>query len=83
MKKFFFKAQLTKKHLIEALIRMYNKPDSNIHEHILSAISVLIDDNPECIKQAKEMKEINFKQLLTDRIATIASDPRHEVTFFY
>ena len=60
---------------------MYNKPDSNIHEHILSAINVLIDDNPESIKQAKEMKEINFKQILSERIALISSDPRHQVIF--
>ena len=64
---------------METLIHMYNKPDSNIHEHILSAINVLIDDNPEAIKQAKEMKNINFKQILTERIAAISSDPRHEV----
>ena len=58
---------------------MYNKPDSNIHEHILLAINVLIDDNPESIKQAKEMKEINFKQILSERIDLISSDPRHQV----
>jgi hypothetical protein len=60
---------------------MYNKPDSNINEHILSAINVLIDDNPESIRQAKEMKEINFKQILSERIALISSDPSHQVIF--
>ena len=76
------KAQFTNKKLIETLIHMYNRPDSNIHEHILSAINVLIDDNPESIKQAKEMKQINFKEILSERIATISSDPRHEVIDF-
>jgi hypothetical protein len=57
---------------------MYRKPDANIHEHILSAISVLIDDNPTAIKQAKEMKEINFKQILTHRIEVIRDDPRYD-----
>ena len=75
----FQKAQLTNKRLVETLINMYNRPESNIHEHILSAINVLIDDNPESLKQAKEMNQINFKQILSERIALINSDPRHEV----
>lgn len=58
---------------------MYRQPDSNIHEHILSAINILIDDNPNAIKQAKEMKEVNFKQILTDRIRLINEDPRFDV----
>ena len=75
----FQKAQLTNKRLVETLINMYNRSESNIHEHILSAINVLIDDNPESLKQAREMKQINFKQILCERIALISSDPRHEV----
>jgi len=55
---------------------MYSKPDVNIHEHLLSAITVLIDDNPLAIKQAKEMKNFNFKQILTQRIDIIRDDPR-------
>lgn len=55
---------------------MYSQPDSNVHEHLLSAITVLIDDNPVAIRQAKEMKNFNFKQILTQRIDTINDDPR-------
>lgn len=71
------KSQLTSKHLIETLVEMYSRPDSNIHEHLLSAITVLIDDNPNAIRQAKEMKNFNFKQILTHRINTIQDDPRY------
>ena len=59
---------------------MYAVPDSNVHEHLLSAITVLIDDNPIAIKQAKEMKNYNFKQILTNRIESIRDDPRFNVT---
>lgn len=55
---------------------MYKKPDSEIHEHILSAINILIENNPAAIKQAKEMKDINFKQIITDRLQIINDDPR-------
>lgn len=71
------KNKLTEKRLIETLIGMYRDPNSNIHEHILSAINIIIDDNPNAIKQAKEMKEINFKEILTNRIQIINEDPRH------
>lgn len=64
--------------MIETLIEMYRKPDTNVHEHILSAISVLIDDNPVAIEQAKGMKEINFKSILTQRIEAIRDDPRYD-----
>jgi len=72
------KAELTKKRLIENLIDMYNDTDSNIHEHVLSAINTLIDDNPDSVKQAIEMKQINFKELLQRRISIISNDPRFE-----
>lgn len=72
------KNALTKKNLIQTLIEMYRQPESNIHEHILSAISVLIDDNPTAVRQAKDMKEINFKQILTQRIQMIADQPPHD-----
>lgn len=55
---------------------MYSKPDVNIHEHLLSAITVLIEENPAAIRQAKEMKSFNFKQILTQRIEIIRDDPR-------
>lgn len=74
------KAQLTQKHLIQILIDMYRNSELNIHEHILSAINILIDDNPNAIKHAKEMKEVNFKQILIDRLDTIAGDPRFDVS---
>jgi hypothetical protein len=45
---------------------MYSKPDVNIHEHLLSAITVLIDDNPLAIKQAKEMKNFNVEVFIKD-----------------
>lgn len=73
------KAQLTQKRSIEVLIDLYRQPESSIHEHILSAINVLIDDNPLAIKQAKEMK-FNFKQILTERISHIQEDPSFEVS---
>lgn len=72
------KKQLTNKKMVGTLIDMYRKPETLIHEHILSAISVLIDDNPVAIEQAKEMKEINFKQILTNRIEAIQGEPRHD-----
>ena len=71
---------LTKKNLIETLIDLYRKPELNIHEHLLSAINVLIDENPSAIKQAKDMKEVNFKQILSQRIESIRDDPRHNVS---
>lgn len=64
--------------MIKTFIDMYSFPDSNIHEHILSAINVLIDDNPLAIKQAKEMRELNFKQILSQRIELIGDDPRFQ-----
>jgi hsp70-interacting protein len=73
------KNKLTQIHLIETLVDMYRQTESNIHEHILAAINILIDDNPPAIKQAKEMKEINFKQILQQRIQLINGDPRHDV----
>lgn len=73
------KTLLTEKRLIETLIEMYRNPESNIHEHILSAINVLIEENPQAIKQAQEMKDVNFKKILTDRIQTIANDSRYNV----
>jgi hypothetical protein len=73
-----FKEQLTNKKLIETLIEMYRKSDTNIHEQILSAISPLIDENPEAIRQAKEMPGINFKQILTQRIEATRDDPRFD-----
>lgn len=73
-----FLDQLTNRNLIKTLIDMYSFPDSNIHEHILSAINVLIDENPKAIKQAKEMKDLNFKQILSQRIELIGNDPRFQ-----
>jgi len=72
------KTQLTNKHLIETLVEMYSQLDSNVHEHLLSAITVLIDDNPAAIQQAKGMKNFNFKQILTQRINMIRDDPRFD-----
>lgn len=60
---------------------MYSQLDSNVHEHLLSAITVLIDDNPAAIQQAKGMKNFNFKQILTQRINMIRDDPRFDVNF--
>jgi hsp70-interacting protein len=77
------KDELTKKKLIETLIDMYRQPDSNIHEHVLSAINVMIDDNPVAIEQARQMKEINFKQILSQRIELIRNDPPCDVLFLF
>ena len=57
---------------------MYSFSDSNIHQHIISAINVIIDDNPNAIKQAKEMKDLNFKQILAKRIELIQNDPHFQ-----
>ncbi|RNA05940.1 Hsp70-binding 1 [Brachionus plicatilis] len=72
------KNALTQKRLISDLIHIYKQDDHQIHEHILSAINVLIDDNPEAIKQAKELENIDFKKLLKDRLRAIEQDPRHD-----
>lgn len=72
------KNALTQKKLIFNLIDIYQQNNHEIHEHILSAINVLIDDNPEAIRQAKELN-VNFKQMLSDRLEAIAGDPRHDV----
>ena len=77
------KDELTKKKLIETLIDMYRQPDLNIHEHVLSAINILIDDNPVAIEQARQMKEINFKQILSQRIELIRNDPPCDVSFYF
>lgn len=74
------KEQLTNRNLIRTLVDLYRNPDIHIHEHLLSAISVLIEENPLAIKQAKEMTEINFKQVLAQRIELIKDDPRFNVS---
>lgn len=71
------KNALTQKQLIKILIEMYQHDNHDVHEHILSAINVLIDDNPQAIQQAKEMS-VNFKQILTNRLERISDDPRHD-----
>jgi len=72
------KAQLTKKHLLEKLIEMYSQVESNTHEYALSAINVLIDENPEAINQAKNMTSFNLKQILKDRLDVINTDPQYQ-----
>lgn len=71
------KVVLTEKRLLESLVDMYSNPDSTIHEHILSAINVLIEDNPAAISQAKNMTNLNLKQILKDRLEIIRDDPRY------
>lgn len=77
------KKALTEKKLISSLIDIYRQDNHDVHEHILSAINVLIDDNPEAVKQAKQLENIDFKQLLTDRLRIAANDPRHNVKIFF
>ncbi len=64
------------------MIDLYRKQDHNIHEHVLSAINVLIDDNPEAINQAAKKKdfsqEINFKQILNERLEQTKGDSRYD-----
>ena len=74
------KARLTDKKLLELLVQMYSQPDSNIHEHILAAINILIDENPAAIKQAKNLKNIDMKQILKNRLEIIRDDPRFLVS---
>ena len=68
---------LTEKRLLERLVEMYSRPESTNHEHILSAINVLIEDNPTAINQAKNMTNLNLKQILHDRLDMIREDPRY------
>ena len=68
---------LTEKRLLERLVEMYSRPESTNHEHILSAINVLIEDNPTAINQAKNMTNLNLKQILHDRLDMISEDPRY------
>jgi hypothetical protein len=75
------KSILTSKKLLETLVEMYSQQDSNIHEHILSAINMLIEENPSAINQAKNMKNIDMKQILKNRLEIIRDDPRYLVIF--
>ncbi|CAF0785493.1 unnamed protein product [Brachionus calyciflorus] len=70
------KNALTERKLIKNLVNLYQENDHDIHEHILSAINILIDNNPKAIQQAKEM-EVNFKHILNNRIQLIKGDERH------
>jgi len=72
------KTELSNRGLMQTLIEMYLRNDSTIHERLLSAIYILIDDNPIAIRQAQEMKNINFKQVLQLRIHSLGDDPRYE-----
>lgn len=74
------KVLLTEKRLLERLVDMYSNPDSTIHEHILSAINVLIEDNPTAISQAKNMTNLDLKQIIKDRLEIIRDDPRYLVS---
>jgi len=71
------KHEFTKKQVLAKLIDMYRQNEHNIHEHVLSAITTLIDDNPEAIRQAKEM-HLDFKAILTQRLVQIENDPSFE-----
>ena len=71
----------TQKHLLEHLVKLYSQAEINIHEHVLSAISVLIDNNPEALNQAKSMSNLNLKKTLLDRLEVIRDDPRYLVSF--
>lgn len=70
------KDQLTDKKLVENLIELYRQPESTIHEQVLSAINVLVDENPKAVKQAIEMKDVDFKTILRNRIEATSDDPR-------
>ena len=70
----------TQKHFLEHLVKLYSQEETNIHEHVLSAISVLIDNNPEAISQAKLMSNLNLKKTLSDRLEVIRDDPRYLVS---
>lgn len=70
------KDQLTDKKLVEDLIELYRKPESTIQEQVLSAINVLVDENPKAVKQAIEMKDVDFKTILRNRIEATSDDPR-------
>lgn len=71
------KTILTEKCLLQHLVQMYSNPNCTIHEHVLSAINVLIDENPAAIKQAKNMKDLNLKVILKNRLEIIRDDPRY------
>jgi hypothetical protein len=73
---------MTRLYLVEKLINMYRLSELNIHEHVLAAIISLIDDNPEAIRQAKHMN-LDFKNIITQRLFVIENDPSHLVCDFY
>lgn len=75
------KKALTQKKLINSLIDIYRQDNHDTHEHILSAINVLIDDNPEAVRQAKQLENVDFKHLLSERLRITENDPRHNVKF--
>ena len=60
------------------MINIYSQTQLNVHEYVLSAITSLIDNNPVAIKQAKNMN-LNFKNMITQRIQIIENDPSHLV----
>lgn len=72
------KSELTKKMIIPELIQIYREQfELNIYDHILAAITELINNNPDAIKQAQAMN-LNFKALLTDRLSQINNDPSRQ-----
>lgn len=68
--------------LIEKLINIYSQTQLNIHEHVLSAITSLIDNNPSAIKQAKNMN-LNFKNIISQRIQIVQDDPSQLVNEYF
>lgn len=77
---FFFKDEFTKLFLIDTLISMYRLTQLNIHEYVLAAIIALIENNPNAIKQAKEMN-LDFKNIISQRLSIIENDPSCMVCF--
>lgn len=75
-----FKSMVTEKRLIETLIDFYRHSDQSNHEHVLSCINVLVEENPDAVAQALEMKHIDFKKTLIDRMNAISDDPSHNVS---
>ena len=66
---------------MQTLIDLYRETDSNCHEHLISTINVLIENNPKAVQQAKEMKDIDFKDVITKRLDAIQNDQRFNEVF--
>ena len=53
---------------MQSLIDLNRETDSNFHEHLISTINVLIENIPKTVQQAKQMRDIYIKDVITKRL---------------